>query len=154
MSNETETTEIEIEQLPIDAQVIALNETEYFNIDPADAPYIAEIRGNYFFDRNQRVHCCELTPSYFLIFLGHIVILNDGFGPEFDEYAKSAIYEKYEYCGGDDIYVHCNTVDRLIENAAKGDHYDYGNTGVSYEDSEYDDQIEGLREHFQGNAYV
>ena len=151
MIDETETTDIHT--LPIDAQVISLNETEYYQIDEADAPFIAEIRGAYFFDRNLITHCCELTGSYFLMHVSDCVILTDA-GKELTDEQKDDIYEKYECNGGDDIYVHCHTIDRLIENAGRFEYHNYGETGVSYEDSVYDEQIEGLREHFCGNAYV
>ena len=146
-------TDSELHTLPIDARVISLDETSYFNIDPADAPYIAEIRSGYFFDRNEVTHCCELTGSHYLIFISTSAILTDA-GQELTDEQKDELYEKYECYGGDDIYVHCHTIDRLIEKAGRFEHHHYGETGVSYEESDYAEQIEGLREHFCGNAYV
>jgi len=64
MSNTTTT-----DRLPIDIYAVNLDFTDDFAIDPADRPYIENIRAIFMFDRNQRTHCCELTPSYYLIHL-------------------------------------------------------------------------------------
>jgi hypothetical protein len=140
--------------LPIDAHVISLNETDHYQIDEADAPFIAEIRGAYFYDSNVVTCCCELTGSYFLMHIGDSVILTPA-GEELDDDAKDEIYQKYEFNGGDDIYMHAHTIDRLAANAEyRFEYHHYGETGVSYDESDYESQIEGLREHFCGNAYV
>jgi hypothetical protein len=152
IDHETEI-DAEVHTLPIDAHVISLDETDHYQIDPEDAPFIAQIRGAYFYDSNVVTHCCELTGSYYLMHIGDSVILTPA-GEELTDEQKDDIYQKYEFNGGDDIYVHCHTIDRLAANAGRFEYHHYGETGVSYEDSDYDEQIEGLREHFCGNAYV
>jgi hypothetical protein len=139
--------------LPIDAHVLAFDETSHYHIPEADAPYIAQIRGVYLFDANQRTHCCELTPSYYLIHLYDEVHLTDA-GLALDESAQDDLYQQYEYCGGDDCYVHCHTVESRIEKANRGVHYHYGNPEVTYDDVTYDEQMEALREHLCCNHKV
>jgi hypothetical protein len=131
---------------PIDAHVIALDETNHYFIDPKDKPFIKQIRGVYLYDANQHTYCCEFTPSYWLMHLYDQVILSKE-GEALDEFAKDEIYQKYEFNGGEDIYVHCHTIDALVEKAGRWEHHHYGSTGAKYKDSNYDEQIDGLREH-------
>lgn len=138
------------ETLPIDAHIIAIDETEYYNIAPEHRQHISQIRGVYLFDTNQVTHCCELTPSYYLIHLYNEVIFTDG--DDLDDGTRDEIEQNYAHEGSDDIYVHCHTVDGMIETAKRFTHHHYGHTGVSLDDSDYDEQIEGLREHFCCNV--
>jgi hypothetical protein len=135
---------------PIDGRIIALDETEFYHLPDEHKPYIKAIRGVYLYDANSHAYCCELTPSYWLIHLYNSVLLTEE-GLALDDDARGEIYDEYEYdTGGDDCYMHVATIDRLEKaaNAGLGDYYAYGATEVSYEDSDYDEQIEGLREHF------
>lgn len=93
--------------MKIDAYAISRCETEYFVIDPEDAPLIEQIRGVYMFDYSRRTFCCEVTPSYRLIFLYHQVYLRE----DLSENRRGDLYEKYESAPGDDIYVHCCNID-------------------------------------------
>jgi hypothetical protein len=151
--SELETWEADLERSPIDAHVVALDVTEYFSIADEHAPFIERIRSVYLFDRNERTHCCELTPSHYLIHLYDQVILTDA-GDELDDYAKDDIYQTYEYCGSEDIYVHCHVLDRIIAKADRGNHYHDGIVNAPYADTTHDEQMEALREHFCGNHYV
>lgn len=135
------------EKLPIDAYVVAFDETGNYRIAEKHRPFIQSIRGVYLFNRNEETYCCELTPSYFLIHLYDEVI----FEGEVSEELRDEISQKYEHCGGDDIYVHCRTIDSLMPGHRPGWIHHYGNTEVSYDDSDYNEQMEGLREHFCGN---
>lgn len=136
---------------PIDAYAVALDETANYAIEEADQPYIEKIVGVYLLDRNQRTHCCELTPSYWLIWLYDQVVLTEA-GQKLDDLAVDALYQKYEYCGGEDIYVHCHSIDALIERNEKWTVYHYGDPEVDEDDVDYDDQMEGIREHLCGNC--
>jgi len=135
------------EKVGIDAHVLALNETHHYFIDPADIPFIARIDGIYLFDRNRHTHCCEWTPSYWLIHLYDRLLLTEA-GEALDDGTREELYEKYENCGGEDssCYVHCHTVEQLIEEAKPFDHYHYGSPEVDLNDVEYDDQMEAIRE--------
>ncbi len=100
----------------IDAWAVSLDETSYYQIDRADAPFIAAIHGVYVFDRNQATHCCELTPSYDLIYLYtciHITL-------DTTDEKREELDQKYGHEGCEDIYVHCHTIDALI---TKGDRW-------------------------------
>ncbi len=130
----------------IDAWAIALDETDRYSISEADALHIKQIRGVYLFDRNRRTHVCELTPSYWLIHLYDQVILVDDDDPQRDR-----LYEDYEHCPSDDEYMHCSTIDRIIEQSDYSVVDHYGNTEVSLDDVDYDDQMESVREYFCGN---
>jgi hypothetical protein len=141
----------------IDAVAIALDETEYYQIDPEDAPYIRRILGGYVFDRNLHTHCCELTPSYFLIFLFTSVELTDA-GLALDDDARGEIYDKYEYEGGDDCYMHVHTVDAIIAKAEPYTVCEYGDvTGHQLEDDiadvdeRHDAELEAIHEDLCAN---
>jgi hypothetical protein len=138
------------ERTPIDAYVVALDETANYEIDKADRPFIREIRGVYLFDRNQRTHCCELTPSYLLIHLYDEVIPSEA-GYALDDRAVERLYERYECEGGDDRYVHCHTVEGIIAKADRFGVHHYGDTEVDQQDVDHDEQMEALREHFNCN---
>ena len=138
------------ERLPIDGHVVALNETNHYKIKPEHQPHIQAIRGVYLYDANSHTHCCELTPSYYLIYLYDEVILTPEADESLSDEAKEAIYEEYEYCDGEDIYVHVHNLDTYVA-AHPERHHHHGGTEISYDDSDYDDQIEGLREYFNGN---
>ena len=136
--------------LPINAHVIALDETNHSNISPSDKPHIAKIMGVYLYDENEITYCCELTASYYLIHLYDVVVLTG----ELDEEKEAALYEKYENQGGDNIYVYCCEIDALVKMKGPGGHYHYGTTGVGYDASDHEEQMEGLREHFCANHVV
>jgi len=133
----------------IDAYLIALDETDCYVIPTDDAPYIDKVRGIYLFDRNERVHCCEMTASHYLMYVYTSVLLTAA-GESLPEEEQERISDWYKM--GDDRYLHCRDVDALI--AAGDDHHVYGATGVSYDDVDHDVQMDGLREHFSGNQPI
>ncbi len=134
---------------PIDARVIAINETAYYEFPPEHAPCIRAIRGVYLYDANQRLHGCCYHKSHRLIFLYHSVLLTET-GDALDDKAREALLEEYEVCNnGEDQYVHCSIMKRLAK--ATGDYLEYGATEISYDDESYGVQIEGLIEYFGGN---
>jgi hypothetical protein len=140
------------QRLPIDAHIIALDETNDYFIKDEDKLFIQAIRGIYFFDRNEITHCCEFTPIYYLYHLYDELILTK-LGTKLTLEEQDNLYQRYEFCGGDDIYVHCNMIDKIIKLKPEWDYHHYGNTRVSYEDTGYDEQIDSLKEHFCGNRY-
>ena len=96
----------------------------------------------------------NLPPSYFLIHLYDEVRLTQE-GDELSDAAKDELYETYENCGGDDIYVHCHTIDKLIKarkKDRKGKVSHYGRpSGPQYRGETYDEKMERLRDYLQGN---
>ena len=139
---------IDTNTLPIDAVVIARDETLHYAIRPNHRKHISAIRGVYLFNRNEITHCCEITPSYHLIHLYDEVILTDA---DCADDIREKLCEQYETCGGENIYVHCHEIDAKIEANKPNTVHIHGETGIPYDDSDYDEQIEGLREHFCGN---
>jgi hypothetical protein len=148
--------ETDIHTLPIDAHVVAIDATEFYEIDKADRPFIAAIRNVYLYDKNSLTHICSLTPSYWLVHLYDQVIFNKK-GNKLSDDRKNEIYEKYEFCGNDDDYFDCGRIDAIEDAGLAGKrfvHHYHGATGVSYEDTPYDEQIDSLREHFSGNTPI
>lgn len=132
---------------PIDARVIALDETEYFNILPRDFPFVRTIHGVYLFDANEHTHLCELTASHYLIFLYYSVQLTDA-GMVLTEGEIERILDHYEMEVGDNRYIHCADLKRLTKTTSN--YLEYGATEIAYDDSDYAEQMEELRENFCG----
>jgi hypothetical protein len=101
---------IATDRQPIDAYAVALDETEFYNLDPADARYIERIDWVYLFDRNERTHLCEWTPSYYLIYLYTDIV----FTPDADEEIRDALDQKYAHEASDNEYMHCHDIERII----------------------------------------
>lgn len=142
------------DRLPIDCWVIALDEPTHF-IPEEDAPFIKQVRSTYLFDRNEHTYCCEMTPSYYLYHVNDEVIFTEA-GEALPESEKEGICEQYESYGDPDSnrYMHTYIVDQIIEaNEPFTVHHD-GETGVSYDDTPYDEQIDSLLEYFQGNSVL
>ena len=72
------------------------------------------------------------------------VVLTPEADETLDDSEKDAIYQEYEYCGGDAIYVHCHTIDAMIEANKPYTVHHYGRTNVSYDESDHENQMEGL----------
>jgi len=148
VSNEKNAQPIDDEDtMPIDAHVVALDATMDFDIAAADKPLIRRIRGVYLYDRNSVTHCCEFTPSYWLVFLYYAVELTAK-GRKLDDFGKDMLYQKYEASDAGNIYMHVPAVEAI---KGKGRRYDYG---VFYEDTPYDERMESLREHFCSNCVL
>ena len=150
-----------IARTPIDAYAVSFDFTEYYNIDPADRPYIESIRAAFVFDRNQRTHLCELTASYFLIHLYDYVCLSAA-AEQLDDDAREELRERldetYAHCGCDDEYRHCSGIERLIAANQPGNLYHYGDVEERrLADSDDADEnhaagMETIREHLCGNC--
>ncbi len=140
---------------PISPCVVALDQTEYWNIKPEHKEHIKAIRTVYFYNKNEVTHCCEITPSYCLYFLYHEVILTDKAVMDVSEQYQSIIYDTYENEPTDErvTYAHCRDIDALED---KGVHYQSTNgcLNFSYDDVSYDDQIESYIEHYRCNHVI
>jgi len=142
----------------IDAYAVALNRTSDYNIEPEDRRYIARILEGYVFDRNQPTHCCELTPSYWLIYLFTSVELTDA-GLALDDDARGDLYDRYEMESSDDCYIHCRVVNRIIEKMGPAYVCHYGDTARLEDDlddlddldARHDAELEHIREHLSAN---
>ena len=144
-------------RVTIDARVIALNRTHHYLIDAKHQPSIARIEEVYLYDKNQHTHCCELTPSYYLIHLYTRVIFSPK-GDKLNEHEQDEIFQAYEHEVTEECYVHCHEIDAL-ETQAKPFTYhihgdpEFGDAADEFENEEdfHDSVMDALREHFQGN---
>jgi hypothetical protein len=141
-------------EVPIDAYAVALNETDNYFIDEQDQRYVREIRGVYLFDRNRQTHCCEFTPSYFLIHLYDQVIPADDTPDEIVDRLDSA----YGHCGGEDKYVHVWQIENIIMAnkpfavAHLGKPVYRNGEPIRSGELEYDEIMEDLREAYCGDC--
>jgi hypothetical protein len=46
---------------------VRLDETDDWNLPDSIKAYVAKVYGIYAFNRNSHTHCCEITPSYWMI---------------------------------------------------------------------------------------
>jgi hypothetical protein len=137
----------------IDAYCVALDETDHYVIADEDKPKIEKIMGVYLFDKNEVTHCCELTPSYWLIHLYDEVVC----AKEVDDEERSRLDEEYGHEDAEDIYVHCRDIERIIEKAERWTVLHHGDPELPDDEDKTDeenhrDKMEALREHFCGNC--
>lgn len=143
-----------IEENMIDAYALALNETRYYAIEREHQPYIRKIRGVYLFDRSRQTRCCEITPSYYLMHLYDSVIYTD----ETPEDLIDTLDQLYGHCGGDDQYVHCHEIERIISAdkpftvAHLGKAVYRNGEPIPPEEFNYDESMKDLRESYCGNC--
>ncbi len=146
----------------IDARVIALNRTHNYLIDQTHLPSIARIEEVYLYDKNQHTHCCEFTPSYYLIHLYTRVIFTPE-GDKLNDHEQDDIFQAYEHEATENCYVHCHQIDALEAKAQPKDftyhvHGDpeFGDAEDEFESKEafHDAVMEALREHFQANCPI
>ena len=92
--------------------------------------HVAEI---YLFDRNQAVHCCEITPSYEMISVGF------EWETSLDrETVRDEVDEDMQSWSGDVTYMHCSLVDSICKDAPKRCHF----YGPDHAESTEEDMIE------------
>jgi hypothetical protein len=140
----------------IDAWAIALDETGFYNLDPTDAVHIKRIFGVYLFDRNQQTHLCELTPSYYLVYLYTSI----EFADETDDNVREELDEKYAHEATDDgDYIHCHEAERILGDAKPYTSYHYGDVAehdqeddIEDLDERHDAELEHIREYLCCNC--
>ncbi|MCI0421489.1 MAG: hypothetical protein L0312_20070 [Acidobacteria bacterium] len=134
---------------PIDACLIALNRTQDYAIEDEDKPFVHAIREVYLYDRNEHTYCCELTPSYWLLYVSTMVLFPEGTTEEVIE----RVEQRYiaDSPPSDNCYVHVYEIDSIAEQHKKWWKH-HGRTGVKYKDVERDEQLEALIEHFSANT--
>lgn len=139
-----------IKQPKINAMLVQIDETGIYDIPDEDVAFIKAIKCTYLYDKNERVNLCELTPSYYLRGLYTEVYFTEA-GDQLSEREKQEYYDWYENSGVDENnYFHCFVIDSMPSNTKVR----VGHTGVSYKDSSYDEQMEGLREHYCCNHAI
>lgn len=120
MAEDTQTQEER--QVREDIWIVALKKTGDYAIEEDDKPDIEDIFEVYLFDRSCHVHCCELTPSYFLVYLyttmqfSKLVMESDDPGTD---QRRDELQSKYTDEGSNDCYIHVWDMERLIESLQK-----------------------------------
>jgi hypothetical protein len=111
--------------------LLKLDETAYWAEEIADK--VGRIFGTYIYDVNRRVHCCEFTPSYELIFVG-----SQWHSPELSERESDDLDKEIRVADAQTEtirYAHCHQVDALPRIRE-------GNLAVGVIDLEIDDDDE------------
>lgn len=130
--------------MKIDVWVIALDETNQYQIAKEDALFISKIEEVYLFDRNRTTNTCELTPSYDLKHLYTLITFPNTTTTQRGEDLQDA----YAYGENADIYTHVKVIDRVIEEDKPSVIF-HGGHGASFDDVDYDDQLLDLCEYFR-----
>jgi hypothetical protein len=147
---------------PIDARVIALDRSQNYFIDERHKPFIARIEEVYLYDKNERTHCCEFTPSYYLIHLYTRVILTPP-GEQLNALEQDEIFQAYEHEETDNCYIHCHEIDALEAKTQPNDftYYAHGDPKFAGAEDDFESKeayhdavIDALREHFQANCPI
>ena len=150
--------------LPIDARLISIDETSMLR-DYADLPaFVTGVETVYLYDANLHTHLCEFLPSYDLTAIYRNFIYTDEFNAEVKQGEETENYggaytEREAFESGmavseeDNMYMHVSDVEALVKQFPAR-YYAHGDTGVSYEETEYENQIDALREHYQGNCLL
>lgn len=144
--------------LPIDAHIVSVSEDlSYFNLEEMTSKVTA-IHTVYLYDKNQHTFLCEMTPSYYLLGLYMVFTYTEEFQSRvfaeeslgMEGIAGDSAYAARETLESEmeqpePIYMHVSDVDAITSRHA------CGKTGVSYDDADYDEQMESLREHYECN---
>lgn len=99
----------ETRTFPPEFWAVGLDVTKHYEIEEEDKPYISQIVDVFVYNRNECTHCCELTPSYWLMYVDTFV----RFGPTPSDEVKERIDSRYCHEATEDCYVHCSDVDKL-----------------------------------------
>lgn len=89
--------------------LVKIDETKYFDCLPHD---IGRIFTVYMYNPDEQTHCCEITPSYYLIpvdcYAERTHLLSD-------EPEKERVYDILENSmnGFEGIYRHCSSIDQI-----------------------------------------
>ncbi len=139
-----------VELLP-DMWIVKIDERQHW-VDPTILAQTSRLFGVYVFDRRQVTHCCQLSGSYWLTFLGTQWQPLSDLTDEQCEDLADAIREGDCQCDGNN-YFDCTAVERMIaqpcrkhclpEGAAGGFHVDV--TAVTT-----DDAIAEIEETYRG----
>lgn len=105
----------------------------------------SRVFGIFVFDNEVVTNCCEVTPSYKMVWVGHVTIPSD----ELDAHLTLSDEERdsfweFENESEDDCYVHCGDADRNLATIA----YRERDPEESLEDD-----LESLRDYLSGNGY-
>ena len=141
--------------LPYDVRCVAIDETEHWNLDPADMARIKALRTIYAYDKNTHVYACEMTPSYELwpVDVQAIYVDERDFDDDEQDRFRERIYDlQNEYMEHEVLYMHVRDVDRIEESANPDDYlyavdevYELDPEWFDSEDEQWESILDGLR---------
>lgn len=113
---------------------VKINETQYWNKDLlAKFGEGTKVVSTYAYDDNERTFCCELTPSFWLEYLGNDIVPGRDLSEEEYEEVHTLMLENHD----DGHYRHCSAVSSLSPKDVIGDF----------------ETLDDVREYYQGNPW-
>lgn len=94
---------------------VGLDVTKHYELEEEDKPYVSNIVDVFIYNKNEVTHCCELTPSYDLVYVDTFI----RFGQFTSDEVRERIDSRYCHEATEDCYVHVHDVDKLKEWHAK-----------------------------------
>lgn len=89
--------------------VVRLNETQHWSDDIK--AQVKAIYAHYLFDENSHTHCCEITPSYWLRWVGFDIEMEEA-GADVPEKLYSTVEDSF-HAIDNDCYYHCRVIDKI-----------------------------------------
>jgi len=89
--------------------------TEHCVIPDALKPVIASVFEVYVYDQDEATHCCEITPSRWLIFCYCGFKETKAYDPDKHSEACTDLMMEFDHCTEAGIYMHCHHVDAHSE---------------------------------------
>jgi hypothetical protein len=140
-----------VELLP-DMWIVKIDETNHWAASIQSK--VQRIFGVYCFDRRQHTHCCSLTPSYWLTFLGSQWSPNSELNDEQCEELAGQIQEG-ERGGEYDSYFDVAAVDRMVANKCREHFLPFEKSGgfkvEGIKSVVTDDAVVEIQEAYQGS---
>jgi len=120
--------------------------------------HIKMILGQWAYDANKVVHCCEITGSYELNFIRYEVVYEDDF--EASDEHKERVDDEVRLASEPFQYIHCSSIDKVTLVDSKSftlSDKPWRMEWMSVEEVEAldpdEDHIEGAVEYFQANHF-
>jgi hypothetical protein len=126
-------------------RIVILNETADWILPPEFQPYVLRIDAAYLYDRHKATHCCEITPSRWLVHLEDSAVLIPGLKEALAESLRERIDDWLRFTEQTNgIYVHCHRADSLPGMDLEEEPIPEG--------TPYDEAFQAILEHIQANS--
>jgi len=96
---------------------VRLDETQHWSDEIKSQ--VKAIYAHYLFDENQVTHCCEVTPSYWLRWVGFDIETEDPKAELPDVLYETIEHEFYAQGQENSGYYHCHVIDRIEDEHRK-----------------------------------
>jgi hypothetical protein len=133
----------------MDLCLVRLDETGYYDSGFLKKIGVKRVWGVYLYDRGEQTHCCEVTPSYWLVQVDIAVEFSfSRTDPAYEKKSEKAEMEIRQVQENDGMYFHCHQIDILPDEDrhVHGSPFNGAPPDISYEDA-----FEGVVEHYRGN---